>query len=79
MCSGTLVAAHNLATLPVFGGISGSTNATRIISLEFALEGSRGQVRNKKKRRASLEGLVVSFVRPRGPQMFVCAGGRLAV
>src|SRR6185503_11007855 len=29
----------------------------------------------KKKRRASLEGLVVSFVRPRRPQMFVCAGG----
>jgi hypothetical protein len=31
---------------------------------------------SKKKRRASLEGLVVSFVRPRRPQMFVCAGGR---
>src|SRR6185503_4711115 len=34
---------------------------------------------HKKKRRASLEGLVVSFVRPRGPQKFVCAGGKLAV
>src|ERR1700741_2538837 len=28
--------------------------------------------KHKKKRRASLEGLVVSFVRPRRPQMFVC-------
>src|ERR1043165_544833 len=32
--------------------------------------------KTKKKRRASLEGLVVSFVRPGRPRMFVCAGGR---
>src|SRR5688572_24430850 len=31
MCSGTLVAAQRRAMLPVFGGISGSTNATVII------------------------------------------------
>ena len=30
----------------------------------------------EKKRRASLEDLVASFVRPLRPQMFVCAGGR---
>src|SRR5262245_37883741 len=59
MCSGVFVAAHKRATLPVFGGISGSTRAT---------EGMRTQYRSnrtyrtysKKKRRASLEGLVVS-------------------
>jgi hypothetical protein len=34
---------------------------------------------NKKKRRASLEGLVVSFARPVRPQMFLCAGGRFVL
>jgi hypothetical protein len=28
MCNGVFVAAHKRATLPVFGGISGSTSAT---------------------------------------------------
>src|SRR5689334_7137961 len=70
MWSGTLVAAHSRAMLPVLGGISGSTSATESIKHNMTYS------KPKKKRRASLEGLVVSFVRPRRPQMFVCAGGR---
>src|ERR1044072_8820080 len=41
--------------------------------------GRPGSQTTKRKRRASLEGLVVSFVRPRRPQMFVCAGGRFVL
>src|SRR5687768_14965438 len=120
-----LVAAQRRAMLPVFGGISGSTNATVIIDFNTTndswwmfhfqpttkthstFEYHQRQLvdvslptynkhplhfrippttvgglfnsslsNNKKKRRASLEGLVVSFARPRGPQKFLCAGGR---
>src|SRR5687768_270472 len=86
MCSGVLVAAQRRAMLPVFGGISGSTSATVIIvsvvngqcPRSVALSADCGQLttgKDKKKRRASLEGLVVSFARPRRPQKFLCAGG----
>jgi hypothetical protein len=61
--------------LPVLGGISGSTKVTLTIACFYLNELNE----NKKKRRASLEGLVVSFVRPRGPQKFVCASGRFVI
>src|SRR5256885_11850922 len=49
------------------------------IKRERQQSGARPPHSKNKKRRASLEGLVVSFARPCRPQMFVCAGGRFVL
>ena len=82
MCSGTLVAAHSLATFPVLGGISGSTSATLItgliigccVRLPLVRSLNDGVLQTKqKKRRTSLEVFVVPFATGYWPRMFVCA------
>src|SRR5437588_547874 len=68
MCNGTRLAAHSRATLPVFGGISGSTRAILII---------RSETRNKRNDEFRLKYSSFLLKGLAGLRKCLCASGRL--